>query len=201
MKEKILAELKKKFEGQLSLKYMENLADRLAVGVTKEEEIQTKIDELDTLPVKVTDLQAEGDRRVSEFRDKNKTLQAEIDRLKKEKEEKPPTKTGGDDLSKEIAGLKSQLNDLVNAKQSENFMKVVHDKLGEKKIPVRYASGIKVASEEDIQTAVEKAEKEFNDARQEFVEAGHVVDIPKESGGQNKDQAIEAEIKELGGKF
>lgn len=71
MKEKILAELQKKFKG-LPKAFLELFATKLAAKVTEDSQIEGAITELDNLPVSVQDLaaeyQREGDRRVTEAR-------------------------------------------------------------------------------------------------------------------------------------
>ncbi len=210
MREKIIAELKKKYSGQLTIKFIEVLADRLLPEITDESKIEEVINaRLETGVVKPIDLQTEGDRRTAEAVQKEKTLQAEIDRLKKAgkpTEEPPkPDDDAGDDKDdatlKVIKEMQKEIKLLRAEKQNEQVRGKFETKLKEKGIPVKFGKMIQVEKDEEVDAAVERAEQEFKEFKAEMVEMKIVSDVPNAGqGGVTGDDYIKAEVQRLAGK-
>jgi len=193
MKEKILAELKKKYEGKLTVKFMESLADRLLAKVTEESQIEGAINELDNSLIKITDLQAEGDRRATEFQNKVKEMQETIEKLKQPKEPQKPTEPNTNPNWEE---LQRRLDAMENAQKTQLVMAKFNEKAKDKKIPLSVLEGITLKDEGDIDAAIEKAEKKFLALKQEMLNEGLVIEAPKKPTGGAKDEKILNDIKE-----
>lgn len=196
MKEKILAELKKKYTGQLTVKFMESLSERLADKVTKEEEIQGVIDELENSPIKITDLQSEGDRRASELQKTTKELQDEIKALKEKKDEPPKTNNGEPvkpDYDSEIKTLKQKLEGLEKLDKQREARAALKERAKEKKIPNVLIESIQVDSIDKVDEIVSEMEKKASTLRQELINQDLGGEPPKKSSGPagNKEQVAE----------
>lgn len=181
MKEKILAELKKKYAGQLTQSFMENLADRLAEKVTKEEEIQGVIDELDKLPIKIKDLQAEGDRRATELQKSSKQkveeLEAEIQKIKGLKKDEPLEK----DYDKEIQALKQQIDDLSSTNKKERAVSKLREMAKSKKISSVLVDSVSIDDESKIDEVIKVLEEKQLKIKQEMIDSGEHIGTPRAS--------------------
>jgi hypothetical protein len=199
-KDKILAELRKKYPG-LAANVLGLLSEKLEPTVTEEGQIETAVAGLENLPIKPQDLaaflQKEGDRRVTEA-------------LKKKVEPTPPKDDPApkDDptdqssaLAKQLAALSAKLEAIEKKESQKTVTDQLHAKLREKKIPVQFASGIQIQSVEELDAAVQQAEATFTEVRQEMVNEGLVAALPKPGGSGGFDPqtknvaAVDAEIK------
>jgi len=196
MKDKILTELKKKYSGQLTTKFMESLAERLAEKVTKEEEIQGVIDELEKSPIKITDLQAEGDRRATELQKTTQELQDEIKALKEEKADPPSDdKKKGDqkDYDQEIKALQKKLEGLEKLNKQRDARATLKERAKEKKIPSVLYEELKVDSVDEVDNIVTKLEEKALALRQEIINESVKDKKPVMGSGPvgNKQQIID----------
>jgi hypothetical protein len=209
MKDKIFAELKSRYAGQLTIKFMEILAERMAGSITTEEEVKTTLDALDSGFIKVTDLQSEGDRRTTDSLTKQNALQAEIDRLKTAKKDEP--KPGHDDKGKgeydsnpvlaKLDAMEKELNALKNQKTSEKLSEQLQAKLSEKKIPSVFAETVTLTSVDDLDSAVAQAEAKYLAVQQQMKNEGILSDIPKQGFTGSDDDLVDSDIKGLANKF
>ncbi len=183
MKEKLIAELKTKYAGQLTTKFIESLAERLIVKVEKEEDIEGVISELDNSPIRVQDLQAEGDRRATDL---NKKIQEMEERLKEKPKEsveppKDPPDTG--DIDKRFAELEKKLS-------QRDAMITLRERAKEEKIPSVLLSGVQIEHPDKVEEVLEGLKTKTSQLQKEMIGANLVGEPPKKgtSGANNKDQ-------------
>jgi len=161
MKEKIITELKKKHSGQLTAKFMESLAERLSAKVEKEEDIQGVIDELDNSPIKLTDLQAEGDRRATE-------LQKKIDELQGQTKMQPIKDTVDDTVIGQLKKFSEKLEQLERDNKKEKARSALLQRLKEKDIPAVLLENVTVDAVEQVDEVVEKLERQATELRKQL---------------------------------
>lgn len=187
MKEKILAELKKKFSG-LSNEFLAFLADKLVPKVTEESQIEGAITELNNSPIPVTDLaaefQREGDRRATGAAQKRETeLKEKYDFSEKKKAEDKPvdTKPNEGGSNSELAEVKAQLAVLTEklTKQEqqnsrEGLLGKLKAKVAEKNksIPDSFLANKVVEKEEDLDRIADEVVTSYNEVRQHFLNQG-----------------------------
>jgi hypothetical protein len=198
MKEKILAELKKKYAGQLTVKFMEGLAERLEPKVKEEKDIEGVISELDNLPIKITDLQAEGDRRASaeqlRAKEQAEALQKKIEELNQKKVDDPKGTGAGTDLK--IQALEKQVNELLNQTKKQAATSKLREIAGTKKIMPSLLSDIEIEDESKIDEVINKLEAKQNQIRQEFIDQQIVGEPPKKGTGKPTNEQIKQSIAE-----
>lgn len=170
MKEKIIAELKKKYAGQLTSKFMASLAERLSEKVEKEEDIEGVIGELESSVVKIGDIQTEGDRRVSELNAKLKEYERQVEEL----QAKPPEdKTIQDkvDITK-LEGMIRSLQDKFDAKEKEALRDkaraMLLERVADKRIPKVLLDKVDVGSPDEVDEAIERLEEDHKLLRKEM---------------------------------
>ena len=171
MKEKILSELTKKYTGQASKKYLENLAERLAEKIEKEEDIQGVIDELEASPVKIGDLQTEGDRRVAE-------LKKELEALKKKPEPPSPdpvdklknlnTEGTSQEVLRELESLKKEIAQERKERQRQAARAALMERIKDKQIPKALIDDATVDSVDEVDQAVERLTEKADAIRKEL---------------------------------
>jgi hypothetical protein len=198
MKEKLLAELKKKYTGQLTVKYMEALAERLEPKVKDEKDIEGVINELENLPIKITDLQAEGDRRATDEQKRAQAqaaqLQTQIDELKKAKIDEPrPTGGGAYDL--QINELKKQLTDLQHFTKKQTATSMLREVAGKKKIMSSLLEGVEIDDVSKVDEVIEKLEAKQTAIRQEFINTELGGEAPKKSTAKATNEQIRSDIE------
>lgn len=197
-----MAELEKKYTGQLTKKFMENLADRLAVKVKEEKDIEGAIAELENSPIRVTDLQSEGDRRATELQTKFQQTKAEIEadknKIKEELErlkEKPPGSDNKGDDDK-IKKLEERLATFEQRETEREIKSQLVEKAKEKKIPPALYKNLKIESVDEIDQVVNDLEKEAQEIKQAWINEGVVQKSPsKGDGGASGNEQIEDDIK------
>lgn len=187
MKEKILAELNKKYLG-LSSKVLGLVAEKLAKTVTEESQIENAVSGLDNLPVGLKEwadlLQRDGDQRVT-------------DALKKQtppKKEEPAPQPN-DEMPAWAKALTEKFEALSTARQKETIQEKLNKKFAEKKIPAIFFKGRSVDKEEDIDALVAEVEADYTAFKQEHLNDGLDKNKDKVVGGNGKPEAIDAEIK------
>lgn len=155
------SELEKRYAGQASKKYLENLAERLAHKVEKQEDIEGVLKELEDSPVKISDLQVEGDRRVSE--------------IKKKFEEKPPKESPPDTTPEpskqptdELDAIKRELAEMRRDRERAKARAALMERTAGKNIPRALLDDVHVDSVDDVDTAIERLEKKSEALRKEW---------------------------------
>ena len=145
MKDKIYAELKKKYAGQLTSKFMESLSERLAESVKEESEIENVVNGLESSPINIKDIQAESDRRVAE-------LQAKV----KELENKPtPTQAPTQaPTNPDIAALMQKFESFEKRDSQREARAMLLERAKAKNIPAVLLDGIQVDSPEQVDVTV-----------------------------------------------
>lgn len=194
-KDKILAELRKKFPG-LSAAMLGLIATKLAEKVTEETAIEGAITELDNLPIPITEfakmLQTEGDRRVTEAEKKWKKTTPKPEDTKEDVDDIPDDTPSGKLFKK----LQQEIADIRKEKNQATLTEQLHAKLKEKKIPLQMAKGVVLEKAEDLDAVLASIETEYTDFKQELVNQNLMVEAPK--GGSNhtqKPEAMDADIK------
>lgn len=165
LKEQLLSELKKKYAGQLTSKFTEQLADRLIGKVEKAEDIQGVIDELDNAPVKIQDLQSEGDRRAKELSNRIKELETE---LTKKKETPPELPDDTNALFARFEQMEARLAAQDKERQAEKAKQLLLKKLEGKQIPRVLIEDADPQSAEDVDEIIQKAEARFEQLKKDI---------------------------------
>ena len=201
MKEKILAELKKKYAGQLTTKFMESLSERLAAKVTEETQIEGAIAELENSPIKITDLQSEGDRRATEIQNRLQTtkaeMQAELDELKKKPGLEPPK-----DKDDQYKLLEERLAAFEQKEKERELRGSLAERAKAKNIPPALYKNILIKSAEEIDQVVSDLEREAQEIKQSWINDGVVGEKPSKSdGGAGTDEQIKADIVQYSAKI
>lgn len=189
-KDKILAELRKKYAG-LSVQFLTSLAEKLAAKITEESAIEGAIAELENLPIPITDLaaefQREGDRRATEAANKREsTLKEKYNFVDKKAGDPAPTdppKPTGDPAapSSELAEIKAWIQEMKQQQQAqaaaqtkEALLGKLKAKASEKKlgIPDYFFNGRVVDKEEDIDTVLDQINADYTTVKQHFIDQG-----------------------------
>jgi chromosome segregation ATPase len=158
IKEKLVAELKTKYQGQTTAKFIEGLADRLIVKVEKEEDIQGVIGELDKSAVTVADIQAEGDRRATELTQRIKELEKQVAKTKEKPEPPPPPP---DDVSARITNLEKMVADSLKRDERQRAMAAFHDRIDTLKIPRAMIEGVMLEKIDDVDDHVQQVKARY----------------------------------------
>ncbi len=202
MKEKILLELRKKYEGQATLKFLESLAERLAENVKEESDIEGAIAELEKSPIRVTDLQSEGDRRATELQAKFTKTKSEIEAEKQQiKDEldklkgKPPGPAKDDD---QIKKLEDRLAAFEQKEKEREIRSELSERAKAKKIPPALYKHVTVKSLDEIDGIVADLEKEAQEIKQAWINEGEVGKPPARPDGKpGDDEQVVSDIKEF----
>lgn len=193
MKEKILAELKKKFPG-LQTEFLGFIAGKLTAKVTEETQIEGAITELDTiLPIKeqADFFQSESDRRVTAAKAKFEAENKKDDKKEDKKDDQPK----GDpkvpeelkSIFETIGSLKEKLDNMEKEKKTSGLTEKLKSKLAEKKIPLKFADRRTIESEEQLEAVLAEVEADFEEVKQELANEGFRSSAPPRStGGANK---------------
>jgi len=198
MKQKILAELKKKFPG-LQNEFLLFIAAKLEAKVKEDSEIEGAITELDTiLPIQeqADFFQSESDRRVTEAKKKF------------EAEKKPDDETKKDDKSKELTGdaktmemLKTLSDKLEAFEKKESISKLSEKfklKLAEKKIPLQFAKRVVIESEDQMDALLTEVEADYNEVIQSKTDQDLEGSTPPKGGtGKTSKLASKEEVADV----
>jgi hypothetical protein len=204
MREKILAQLVSKFPG-VSKKFLGLWADKLTPKVTEESQIQGVIDELDKLPIPITDLatefQKEGDTRVTEAEKKWLKNPPKKDDPKTDPTPKKEGDTTTDDApawAKSLIESNQKLSQTVENLQKEKTQSTIREKISSneklKEVPaVLWNKRALPEKEEDVEAFIEDVVKDHTAFTQDLADKGFaqvskpVVGTPaKAGGGQEK---------------
>jgi len=181
MKEKLVAELKKKYAGQLTTKFIENLADRLSEKVEKEEDIEGVISELEQSPIRVQDLQAEGDRRATDLKKQIEELQDKIKQPTKPTDPPKPPRTDTSELEQKLADLERKWSQ----REARNSL---IEKAKEKRIPQVLLNNVQVDDPEKVDEVLQRLEEQSSALKQEMIKEGLVTEPPKRPQGGADDK-------------
>jgi hypothetical protein len=198
MREKILARLKAKYSGvNLSKTRLDAIADKLAAKITDENEIDAKLDELNDI-MSFAEIAKQDDRL--------RTLE------NKSKEKPPPPKPGSSDENEDTPEKKGNGDDTpawaktlmaeVQGLKKEKAETTIRGKLAEKlkdKVPEKFWSKRMIPEkDEDIETFVADAEKDWTELKQDKNNEGlGGSSAPPASGGGSNATAkqVEEDIK------
>lgn len=209
MEEKLLAFLKGKLQGT-SESYLRGVAQHYAKTITDETQIETTLDDgvIGLLKLNAGILQTEGDRRATEA---TKTaVKNAFEKLGLDENGKP--KVTQEDQA-DPTDLKSVLEKLLNdkltplqdkilgfekEKTQSQLMGKLTSKLKEKGIPQSYYKNrnISIENDSDLETLTTAIESEYGVFRQELIDSGVVISVPKASTGQTNDGSFGAKIAE-----
>jgi hypothetical protein len=199
MRDKILAELNKKYLG-LSKKVLGLLADNLVKTVTEESQIEGAVAALDNLPITPKEyaefVQKEGDARVTEALKKAKPEKEAGDNDDPPKDESNPADPNAK-LMKMITDLSNKVDGFQKEKVQTTLSQKLQAALTEKKIPLQLAKGRVIEKEEDLETALADIEADWTTIKQENANAGFSSTSTPVGGGVNtvKPDAAAADIK------
>jgi hypothetical protein len=204
MKEKILAQLRVKYSG-VPKDLLGQIANKIAVKVTAEDQIQEVIAELDNLPLSITDyaalLQKEGDRRVTEARRsfEQGTEEEETEEESAKPNPKGKAKGGNDPIAKLtslVETLTNEVSSLKKGEQQKTFNQQLLEKMSDKKIPAILLKGRTVEKAEDVETVLAQIEADHNSYKQELANQGFSTNtIPGGGNSTNVEKTkVEADI-------
>jgi len=208
MRNKILAELVKKFPG-LSKTFLGLIADKMAPKVTEESGIDQAITDFDNaVSIKdlATEFQKDGDRRVSDAKkewdkahpkkDKEET-EEETEEEETDKGKKGKTKKPSDEPPAWAKALMQQVQTLAKDKTATSIQTKLADKLKDK-VPASYYAGWALPEkEEEFDDFVAKIETSYTEFTQELTNKGLLSTVPP-AGGNGEVKASgkeEADIK------
>lgn len=199
MKEKILAFLKTKIQG-VSEAYLLGVADLYSKTVTEETQIESTFTDgvIDLLKLSAAQLQSEGDRRATEAQKtalKNFLEKHNLDENGKPKGTPPPP---GDvpewfkAYQEEHTQLKTKLDGFEKEKTVSQLKATLVAKLKEKGIPDSYIKGrnLAIEKEEDIDQLVTSIDTDYTTFRQELVEQGVIISVPRAAEGSVKEGEV-----------
>lgn len=189
MIEKLKSELIKKYSGQARKEYLESLAERLADKVEKEEDIQGVLSELENSPIKIGDLQTEGDRRVA-------TIKKELEELKRKKPEPPPPpKPDEGDVAAQIAELKREILEERKERQRQAARAALMERTRDKQIPKALLDDISINTVEEVESTVERLIEKTEALKKEW--GGISGQEPPKKGdiGSNRKQVVDDLMK------
>jgi DNA repair exonuclease SbcCD ATPase subunit len=166
IKEQLLAELKGRYAGRLTTKLIDELADRLSSRVTEESQIQGVIDELEQSPLKITDIQGEGDRRASELQNRIKDLQAELEKAKQPPP--PPPPPDENPVLTQLKAMQSRFEALEADAKKEKARSALQEKIKDKQIPSVLLKSVQVNNPDEVDQVVAELEQQAIELRREL---------------------------------
>lgn len=198
LKAQILAKLKAKHSG-LSNEFLGFVADKLDAKITEESQIEGAIDELDKGAISLADqasfFQSESDRRVTAAKAKweadNKKPGATKTSKKKEDDDEGQE---GDETKKELEALKEKFEAFTKNQTTQSLTEKLHLKLKEKNIPLTFAKGRTVDSEEKLDELVGEIETDFNEVKQGFTNQGLSQMSGTPAGGTATKETVVSDI-------
>jgi hypothetical protein len=205
MKEKILAQLIAKYPG-VSKKFLGLLAEKQSTKVTDETQIEGVINELDNLPISVTDLaaewQKEGDARV--IAAKKEWLVNPPKPDKPPKTDPPPTDPPKPD--DEPAWFKAyreandaKLNGLLQEKQQQSLQQKLksHEKL--KDIPEKFWSKRQLPKDEEIDAFADEVATDYSEIVPQQTQGSFIPGVGKrqKTDAKPSDKEIEGIVNNI----
>jgi hypothetical protein len=196
MKQKILAELKKKFPG-LQNEFLLFIAAKLEAKVKEDSEIEGAITELDTiLPIKeqADFFQSESDRRVTEAIKKAEKKPDE----KKEDEKKDDKLSPDEETRKMLKSLSEKLEAFEKKESQSKLSERLKIELSKKKIPLQFAKRVVVESEDQLDVVLAEIETEYNEVMQGKIDSElEGSSRPKGSSGKTLKAASKEETSSV----
>ena len=196
MKQKILAELKKKFPG-LQNEFLLFIAAKLEAKVKEDSEIEGAITELDTiLPIKeqADFFQSESDRRVTEAIKKAEKKPDE----KKEDEKKDDKLSPDEETRKMLKSLSEKLEAFEKKESQSKLSERLKIELSKKKIPLQFAKRVVVESEDQLDVVLAEIETDYNEVMQGKIDSElEGSSRPKGSSGKTLKAASKEETSSV----
>ncbi len=203
MKEKILEFLKSKLSG-LPNSYIDGVAEFYGNTITEESQIDATFTDgvIDLLKHNAGLLQTEGDKRATEAAKtalKNYQEKHGLDENGKPKGNPQNPKPGDPGpaevpewfkaFQEEHTQLKAKLDGMEKEKTITQLKTTVMTKLKEKGIPESYIKGrnLAIEKEEEVDQLISTIESDYTTFRQELVDQGIVISVPKAAGGSTKE--------------
>lgn len=195
MLNKILAQLKVKYPG-VAQAVLAMIAAKMLPKVTEETQIQGVIDELEAMPISVTDyanfLQQESDRRVSAALAKPKPTE---DKPAESGEAKPANPNDPNAaLTKQVSDLTKLVTTLVQKETTKTMSEALNEKLTAAKIPLEFAKGRIPEKAEDVDTVFAEINTDFEAVKQTLVTQGLKITTPPGSGNVSTDTKDNAKV-------
>jgi|GEM_PF-2027896 len=206
LKYKILAKLQKKFSG-VRKDLLGLVADKMAIKVTEENEIDAAIEALDDLPISITDfanqMQQEGDRRYAAGKKDAKPKEEhpnEDDPNEDDPQDPPPppkkpgkgNNQGGNQnselakLTQMVANLTTQFTAMQQSGTQKTIAEQIAAKAKVKGIPAIFVKGRMVEKVEDIDGLIEEIAVDYAAHQQELANQGWAQATPPAGGGNNQ---------------
>lgn len=199
MKEKIISQLKAKYPGvNLSSTRIDAIADKLAAKITDEKDIDAKLDELN-------DIMPFAD--IAKQDDKLRLLEVKLNKKPTETTNQTDTNTDRDksgdtepDLKQQFQELSAKLAAMEKKDAAAQLYQTLTKKLTEKKIPLAFAKGRVIETEEQLNTVLAEVEADYTEVKQGFVNDGLKDSSDTPFSGQGKPEGVKTAIKEWGEK-
>lgn len=201
MKEKILQALKTKYTGVQSL-ILDRVADELAKTVTDETTIETAVGGVGGLITTFSSLlQSEGDKRATSAVATAISGYEKQHNLKEGKPIEAPKQPEPGDISAIVAQavkaaiepMQHKLNQYETKGATDVLVGKLKAKMADKKIPETFLKGRTIETEEMLDTVMAEIETDYTAVKQNLVNEGVVVELPKQSIGIPS--AVDADIK------
>lgn len=200
MKEKLIAALKTKYKNLgFGDKAFDGVAEYLSKTVTEENQIETAIAGVEPILKSV-----QGD--IDKVRTEKTELQKKIDELEKRVPKQDPPKNdppAGDPneptwfkayrekQEAEATALKMKIEGFEKKETQSGYLSKLKASLKEKGVPEVYWTkrNLSIESDEQLTTIATEIETDYTGFRQEMVNAGVMIDIPKSTDGASKEGA------------
>jgi hypothetical protein len=202
MKEKIKEQLKAKLKAagvNLSNKRMDAIADRLSTKITKEEEIDAKLDELNELSpfaemAKFDDYERAKEAKEKEDKKKKDAEDAAAAAAKDKEEEKPAdsAKAKDDEMPAWFKPYAEDLQSIKKEKTQTTLREKLAQQMKEKNIPMVFAKGRTLEKEEDIEALV--TELEADPEVKALIEPVVTTRRPLNASGAGNGKPTDAEV-------
>lgn len=196
MKDKLLAALKTKFKNLgFGDKAFDGVADYLSKTVTEENQIETAISGVEGLLKafqgdidKVRGEKTELQKKFDELEKKNKPADPNPNDPKPDPDEPAWFKAYREKQEAEQTALKQEIEGFKKKETQSGYTAKLKAALKEKNIPESYFSkrNLVIESDEQLQTVSAEIESDYTTFKQEMVNAGVMIDIPVNSGGEAK---------------
>lgn len=184
MQDKIKARLKEKFPGvNLSQTRIDAIADKLSSKITDENEIDTKLDELnDVHPLS----------EIAKYDDWQRSKQQKKPAQQQQQSQSSTDPNDEPDLKSMFAELQKEINNLKTERQRQSLQEQLVKKAAEKKIPAVLLKGRVVESEDQLDSVLAELEADHNDYKQALNNEGFKQASPPAggSGGKQTDKQV-----------
>ena len=199
MKQKILAELKKKFPG-LQNEFLLFIAAEIEANVKEESEIEGEITELDKhLPIKkqADFFQSESDRRVTDAKKKFEAEKKPEDKKEEKKDADKPL-SGDEETKKMLKALSEKLEAFEKKESQSKLSERLKIELSKKKIPLQFAKRVVVESEDQLDVVLAEIETDYNEVMQGKIDSElEGSSRPKGSSGKTLKAASKEETSSV----